>query len=124
MIRTLSSSDEVYERVSAEGMDRVKDALKSIAQGHMEGYFFELSACEQSCLGGPLLCHVDHSEWRARSAIRRNMDPQDQVRQAEPVSYTHLGVKVHESFWSQGGMELQWEKEEDQNAENRKRGLS
>ena len=83
VIRTLSSSDEVYERVSAEGMDRVKDALKSIAQGHMEGYFFELSACEQSCLGGPLLCHVDHSEWRARSAIRRNMDPQDQVRQAE-----------------------------------------
>ena len=76
VIRTLSSSDEVYERVSAEGMDRVKDALKSIAQGHMEGYFFELSACEQSC-------HVDHSEWRARSAIRRNMDPQDQVRQAE-----------------------------------------
>ena len=83
VIRTLSSSDEVYERVGAEGMDRVKDALKSIAQGHMEGYFFELSACEQSCLGGPLLCHVDHSEWRARSAIRRNMDPQDQVRQAE-----------------------------------------
>ena len=83
VIRTLSSSDEVCERVSAEGMDRVKDALKSIAQGHMEGYFFELSACEQSCLGGPLLCHVDHSEWRARSAIRRNMDPQDQVRQAE-----------------------------------------
>lgn len=52
VIRTLSSSDEVYERVSAEGMDRVRDALKSIAQGHMEGYFFELSACEQSCLGG------------------------------------------------------------------------
>ena len=83
VIRTLSSSDEVYERVSAEGMDRVRDALKSIAQGHMEGYFFELSACEQSCLGGPLLCHVDHSEWRARSAIRRNMDPQDQVRLAQ-----------------------------------------
>ena len=71
VIRTLSSSDEVYERVSAEGMDRVRDALKSIAQGHMEGYFFEL------------LCHVDHSEWRARSAIRRNMDPQDQVRLAQ-----------------------------------------
>ena len=83
VIRTLSSSDEVYERVSAEGMERVKDALNSIAQGHMEGYFFELSACEQSCLGGPLLCHVDHSEWKARSAIRRNMDPQDQVRQAQ-----------------------------------------
>ena len=40
------------------------------------------------------------------------------------VTLLHHGVKVHESFWSQGGMELQWEKEEDQNAENRKRGLS
>ena len=40
------------------------------------------------------------------------------------VTLLHHGVKVHESLWSQGGMELQWEKEEDQNAEYSKKGLS
>ena len=49
---------------------------------------------------------------------------QESLRGQAHVTLLHHGVKVHESFWSQGGMELQWEKEEDQNAENRKRGLS
>ena len=40
------------------------------------------------------------------------------------MTLLHHGVKVHESLWSQGGMELQWEKEEDQNAEYSKKGLS
>ena len=93
ILKTLSGGDEVYERVSAEGLERVHDALRSIREGHMEGYFVELSTCEQSCLGGPLLCHVDHSEWTARSAIRRNMDPQDTVRKASFPTSMHAQWK-------------------------------
>ena len=49
---------------------------------------------------------------------------QESLSGREHVTLLHHGVKVHESLWSQGGMELQWEKEEDQNAEYSKKGLS
>lgn len=82
VLNTISEQAKGYTLVSAEGIQRVQSALDSIRKGHLKGYFFELSACEQSCLGGPLLSHVEHNEWIGQSAIRRNSDGEDGVKLA------------------------------------------
>ena len=67
---------------------------------------------------GPACSLASPRQGRMQGRIQESLSGQAHV------TLLRHGVKVHESFWSQGGMELQWEKEEDQNAENRKRGLS
>lgn len=68
-----------YKKVNAEGIDRIKEVLNSIRNGMLEGYFFELSACHESCMGGPLLVHCDHNEWLGQSVIRESVDENKKV---------------------------------------------
>lgn len=74
IIQTLSTelSNEYY-LINVEGSERIKRTLESIKNGELEGYFIEMSECDNSCLGGPLLSHFKHNEWTARSAIYNNV---------------------------------------------------
>ncbi|MBR2552828.1 MAG: 4Fe-4S binding protein [Erysipelotrichaceae bacterium] len=76
--------DPRYKYVAIDGIGRVKDALESLRRGHMKGYFFEVNACQGSCLGGPLLSHFRHNEWLGQSVIRENIDPVNRI-QAGPL---------------------------------------
>jgi len=69
-----------YNYVDVEGVDRIKKVLESLRDGTLKGYFFEMSACDESCLGGPLLAHFKHNEWLGQSVIRRNVDYTDKVK--------------------------------------------
>lgn len=80
ILKTLSRDLSDYKLVSAEGISRVKRTLEAIRNGQLEGYFFELSSCAESCLGGPLLSHFKHNEWLAQSVIRDNVDVNDKIR--------------------------------------------
>jgi uncharacterized Fe-S cluster-containing protein len=80
IIKTLSTelSNEYY-LINVEGSERIKRTLESIKNGELEGYFIEMSECDNSCLGGPLLSHFKHNEWTARSVIYKNVNLDNKV---------------------------------------------
>ena len=65
---------KTYKYINVEGIDRIKTVLHALKEGQMEGYFFEMSACVGSCMGGPLLSHFKHNEWIGQSVIHQNVD--------------------------------------------------
>ncbi len=88
IISTLEK-DPRYKYVAIDGIHRVKEALESLRRGHMKGYFFEVNACQGSCLGGPLLSHFHHNEWLGQSVIRESIDVADPIKAAPlPVGLT------------------------------------
>ncbi len=78
ILKTLCDDDR-YKRVNVEGVKRIKDCLEAIRSGMLEGYFIEMSACDGSCINGPLLSHFKHNEWLGQSLIR------DNVEKAKPI---------------------------------------
>ncbi|MEF9919472.1 [Fe-Fe] hydrogenase large subunit C-terminal domain-containing protein [Anaerorhabdus sp.] len=68
-----------YKKVNVEGVDRIKHVLDSIRNDMLEGYFFEMSACHESCMGGPLLTHCEHNEWLGQSVIRNSVDENKKI---------------------------------------------
>lgn len=80
VLKSLSRDLTEYKLVSVEGIDRVKRTLEAIVTGQLEGYFFEMSSCQESCLGGPLLSHFKHNEWLAQSVIRESVDVNDKIK--------------------------------------------
>ncbi len=78
ILKTLADDDN-YKRVNVEGVNRIKECLEAIRSGMLEGYFFEMSACNGSCVNGPLLSHFKHNEWLGQSLIR------DNVEKAKPI---------------------------------------
>lgn len=68
IIKTIEDFHE-YKRLSVEGLERCEAALKSIDNGHLKGFFFEMNACLGGCLGGPYLYAYNENEWLAQSRI-------------------------------------------------------
>lgn len=68
IVKTLSDLNG-YKTLSVEGINRCRAVLNSIQSGHLNGYFFELNACEGGCLGGPYLTAYRENEWLAQSKI-------------------------------------------------------
>ncbi|SJZ56040.1 [Fe-Fe] hydrogenase large subunit C-terminal domain-containing protein [Anaerorhabdus furcosa] len=68
-----------YKKVNVEGVERIKQVLNSIRNDMLEGYFFEMSACHESCMGGPLLTHCEHNEWLGQSVIRNSVDENKKI---------------------------------------------
>lgn len=58
-----------YKSLVVDGIRRCRAVLESIKNGHLNGYFFELNACEGGCLGGPYLLAYKDNEWLAQSRI-------------------------------------------------------
>lgn len=96
VLKTLSRDITDYKLVNAEGIGRVKKTLQAIRDGQLEGYFFEMSSCQESCLGGPLLSHFNHNEWLAQSLIRSNVDVNDKIKSGP------LPVNVEAKWQNQG----------------------
>lgn len=74
---------EKYHYVNVEGVPRIRKVLEAMRDGTLSGYFFEVSACEGSCIGGPLLSHFKHNEWLGQSVIRDNVDVQKRIGPGE-----------------------------------------
>ncbi len=69
-----------YHILDVEGIDRVSRTLHAIQSGQLEGYFFEMSSCAESCLGGPLIKNFQHNEWLAHSMINTNVEGAEKVK--------------------------------------------
>ena len=85
IISTLNGPEN-YHFIAIEGVDRVKRTLKAISDGILNGYFFEMSSCIGSCIGGPLVTHMEHNEWRAQSVIRDHIDINQKIREDQTIN--------------------------------------
>ena len=78
-------SEESYHFISVEGIERIKRTLQAIRDGILKGYLFEMSSCEGSCIGGPLITHIEHNEWRAQAVIRDHLNINDKIKKDEAI---------------------------------------
>ncbi len=88
--------DPTYKYIAIDGVENCRRALDEIAEGKMEGYFIEMSACEGSCVNGP--CIREHTERRLKGALRVDTFAGDQrfdVAAPDTISYNYpfLGGK-------------------------------
>ena len=74
ILNSFEHDNRNYKYVDVEGVNRIKQVLNAMREGTLNGYFFEMSACIGSCMGGPLLSHFKHNEWLGQSIIRENVD--------------------------------------------------
>ncbi len=80
-----------YHMIDVAGIDRVRNVLESIRNNQVNNFFFELSACSESCLGGPLLAHFKKTQWIGQSMIRDNVDILNKLK--PNTSKYDIGVK-------------------------------
>ncbi len=69
ILKTLYQENKDYRFINVEGFDRVKVTLDAIKNNVLSGYFIEMSACIDTCLGGPLLSHCYHDKYKAVDLI-------------------------------------------------------
>ena len=55
ILKTLDRSSDEYTFMAIDGVERCIASLKDIANGEIHKCFIEMSACEGSCIGGPVM---------------------------------------------------------------------
>lgn len=55
ILRTMKDRDPEYEYVAVDGIDNCIAALEDVAAGHVSNCFMEMSACNGSCVNGPVM---------------------------------------------------------------------
>ncbi len=73
ILKTLNSKDSNYETFSVEGISRIRLALEAIKNKEIEKCFIEMSACKESCLGGPILENHYHKKWASETKLKRQI---------------------------------------------------
>lgn len=53
ILHTIGHNENNYRTISVDGVDRCREVLDSLRDHEISGYFIEMSACPDSCLGGP-----------------------------------------------------------------------
>lgn len=66
ILKTMEKRNPSYQYVSVSGMEEVMSALSDVASGDVHHLFLEVSACEGSCVNGPVL----HKRNALKSSLR------------------------------------------------------
>ncbi|NLC96363.1 MAG: 4Fe-4S binding protein [Erysipelotrichaceae bacterium] len=90
IISTLPKSEN-YKTAHVEGIANIRNVLEAIKNDEVKDCFFELSACDESCLGGPLLTHFKKGKWLGQLVIKDNVDENKKVSKIN--SYDHIYTK-------------------------------
>lgn len=69
ILKTMDTSDKAYTYLTVDGVENCKAALEDIAAGNVGRCFIEMSACEGSCIGGPVMEKYRNSPVRHYKAI-------------------------------------------------------
>ncbi|MDO4546950.1 MAG: [Fe-Fe] hydrogenase large subunit C-terminal domain-containing protein [Clostridia bacterium] len=75
-----------YHRVAIDGVENCRSALEEIRSGRLSGAFIEMSACEGSCIAGPII--REHRQRRLSGALKV----------ARYAGYSDYGVKPLEDM--------------------------
>ena len=67
-----------YRYVSVDGIEECREVLEQVAEGNLNGYFIELSACSGSCIHGPAMRRHAGGKLAARAKVQSyGTDKQD-----------------------------------------------
>jgi iron only hydrogenase large subunit-like protein/uncharacterized Fe-S cluster-containing protein len=55
ILKTMTAKDPDYTYIAVDGIDRCISAINDIKQGKMHRCFIEMSACQGSCINGPVM---------------------------------------------------------------------
>lgn len=93
-----------YERIAVDGIGRILEMLNSIKEDKLSGYFVEMSACSNACIGGPGLAVGASPAIAARSRVRHMAE--EKTKTAIPMTeetgvpmearYEHMSVREKE----------------------------
>lgn len=105
---------EAYRYVSVDGIEECREVLEQVAEGNLDGYFIEMSACSGSCIHGPAMRRHAGGKLAARAKVQAyGTDDKDypvaqpaQIArdiQAEIQSVSMPGEKKSSGFWRKWG---------------------
>lgn len=83
ILKTLPESDH-YKMIHVEDIKNAKVLLEALSRGELHNYFIEMSACEHSCINGPLIVHMNDREYKALDIM------EEEVKNAARVSSGNL----------------------------------
>ncbi|MEA4912328.1 MAG: [Fe-Fe] hydrogenase large subunit C-terminal domain-containing protein [Oscillospiraceae bacterium] len=69
ILKSMLKFEPAYTYLSIDGMESCKSALEDIAAGGLRRCFIEMSACEGSCIGGPILQKHKRAPLRGYQAV-------------------------------------------------------
>lgn len=78
VLKTLPNSEK-YKMIHIEGIKNAKSILETLSRGELHNYFIEMSSCDNSCINGPLLVHLNDSEFKAIDIM------ENEVKNLEPI---------------------------------------
>ncbi len=61
---------ESYRYVSVDGIEECREVLEQVAEGNLDGYFIEMSACSGSCIHGPAMRRHAGGKLAARAKVQ------------------------------------------------------
>ncbi len=64
ILKTMKTDEPGYTYLALDGVENCIRALKEIENGQIHQCFIEMSACEDSCIGGPVMEKFHHSSIR------------------------------------------------------------
>jgi len=93
ILKTMRCERGDYSYLAIDGMENCIAALEDIAQGHVSRCFIEMSACNGSCIGGPIIERYHRSPIRGYAQVSVYAGKRDfPVEALEPdAMHKHLG---------------------------------
>ncbi|MCQ2553213.1 MAG: 4Fe-4S binding protein [Clostridia bacterium] len=77
ILKTFSEKHPEYTYFAVDGVKKCKAALDEISKGNIHNCFIEMSACTNSCIGGPILRKYHHTPILDRLTIERSASEED-----------------------------------------------
>lgn len=77
IIQSFNTHDDAYHYLSVDNIDACKQALNDIEEGIIDKAFIEMSACENSCTGGPLRNAKTKKPLKSIINIKQNTSEKD-----------------------------------------------
>lgn len=99
ILKTMLCDEENYAYLSVDGTENCIAALKDIISGNLSDCFIEMSACEGSCIGGPVMEKFHRSPVRDYMEINRYAGGEDFTAGTLPDgtvrrSYGYIGLNM------------------------------
>ena len=86
ILKTMTERNPEYTYLALDGVENCIAALKDIEEGKIHKCFIEMSACQGSCIGGPVMDHHSRFFLHDYVAVSNYAGPEDfTVEQPEPL---------------------------------------
>ncbi|MEA4894161.1 MAG: [Fe-Fe] hydrogenase large subunit C-terminal domain-containing protein [Oscillospiraceae bacterium] len=71
ILKSMDCVSEVYSYFSVDGLENCVSTLSGISEGNISKCFVEMSACQGSCIGGPVMSRAHHAPLQDYIAVEK-----------------------------------------------------